>query len=631
MESRLRDILKKYWGYDDFRPMQREIIESVMSGRDTLALMPTGGGKSVIYQLPTLANEGLCIVVTPLIALMKDQVDRLRRRGIQAVAIHSGVAARQIDIALDNCVYGDVKFLYLAPERLASETFRLRVQRMNVSLLAVDEAHCISQWGYDFRPSYLRIAELRRLIPDTPVLALTASATPTVAEDIMCHLRFAEPNIMRSSFSRPNLSYAVRHVDDKNGQLMRIINNVDGSGIIYVRLREAAEKVAAYLQENGVSASYYHGGLPHAERSIRQDEWVSGKTRIMVATNAFGMGIDKADVRFVIHYSMCDSLESYYQEAGRAGRDGKRSYAVLLVAPDDDSRVRKRFEQEFPKLEIVKSIYERVCSYLQVAIGDGYQASFVFNIHDFCTREHLYGGTVVSALKLLQQNGYLTLTEESENPARLMFRVSRDDLYKLRLERNSFDAILRTILRLYDGIFTEFRAIDEFQIATASERPQEEVHCLLKSLWRMHVIRYIPANTSPMIFFDEERLPLENVYIAPETYSRRKELMTERFENMLHYANNESECRSMIIERYFGDENSSPCGVCDVCLKNRHKKPAAEIGEANILSAIDAGTATVKELVGEFRCESEIIITAIKRMLGDGRIAMDDEGRLFRR
>lgn len=631
MESRLRDILKKYWGYDDFRPMQREIIESVMSGRDTLALMPTGGGKSIIYQLPTLANEGLCIVVTPLIALMKDQVDRLRRRGIQAVAIHSGVAARQIDIALDNCVYGDVKFLYLAPERLASETFRLRVQRMNVSLLAVDEAHCISQWGYDFRPSYLRIAELRRLIPDTPVLALTASATPTVAEDIMRHLRFAEPNIMRSSFSRPNLSYAVRHVDDKNGQLMRIINNVDGSGIIYVRLREAAEKVAAYLQENGVSASYYHGGLPHAERSIRQDEWVSGKTRIMVATNAFGMGIDKADVRFVIHYSMCDSLESYYQEAGRAGRDGKRSYAVLLVAPDDDSRVRKRFEQEFPKLEIVKSIYERVCSYLQVAIGDGYQASFVFNIHDFCAREHLYGGTVVSALKLLQQNGYLTLTEESENPARLMFRVSRDDLYKLRLERNSFDAILRTILRLYDGIFTEFRAIDEFQIATASERPQEEVHYLLKSLWRMHVIRYIPANTSPMIFFDEERLPLENVYIAPETYSRRKELMTERFENMLHYANNESECRSMIIERYFGDENSSPCGVCDVCLKNRRKKPAAEIGEADILSAIDAGTATVKELVDEFRCESEIIITVIKRMLGDGRIAMDDEGRLFRR
>ena len=632
MESRLHDTLKKYWGYDDFRPMQREIIESVMSGRDTLALMPTGGGKSITYQLPTLAGDGLCIVVTPLIALMKDQVDRLRKRGIQAVAVHSGVAARQIDIALDNCVYGDVKFLYLAPERLASETFRLRVQRMNVSLLAVDEAHCISQWGYDFRPSYLRIAELRRLIPNTPILALTASATPMVAEDIMNHLRFDEPNIMRSSFSRPNLSYAVRHVDDKNGQLMRIINNVGGSGIIYVRLREAAEKVSAYLQENGVSASYYHGGLPHAERSIRQDEWVSGKTRVMVATNAFGMGIDKADVRFVIHYSMCDSLESYYQEAGRAGRDGKRSYAVLLVAPDDDSRIRKRFEQEFPKLEIVKSIYERVCSYLQVAVGDGYQASFIFNIHDFCSREHLYGGTVTSALKLLQQNGYLTLTEENDNPARLMFCISRDDLYKIRIERKSFDTILRTILRLYDGIFTEFKAIDELQIASASGHSREEVHNLLKALWRMHVIRYIPANTSPMIFFDEERLPIENIYIAPETYSRRKELMTERFENMLHYANNESECRSMILERYFGDEKSSACGVCDVCLRNkRNAMSASLIPDADILSEIDSGTTTVKELVDKFRCKPESVITVIKRMLSDNKISIDDKGRLSSR
>lgn len=631
MESSLHDILKKYWGYDEFRPMQREIIESVMSGRDTLALMPTGGGKSITYQLPTLASDGLCIVVTPLIALMKDQVDRLRRRGIQAVAVHSGVAARQIDIALDNCVYGDVKFLYLAPERLASETFRLRVRRMNVSLLAVDEAHCISQWGYDFRPSYLRIAELRRLIPDAPVLALTASATPMVADDIMKHLQFAEPNIMRSSFSRPNLSYAVRHVDDKNGQLMRIINNVDGSGIVYVRLREAAEKVAEYLRENGVSASCYHGGLPHAERSIRQDEWVSGKTRIMVATNAFGMGIDKADVRFVVHYSMCDSLESYYQEAGRAGRDGKRSYAVLLVAPDDDSRVRKRFEQEFPKLDIVKSVYERVCSYLQVAVGDGCQASFIFNIHDFCAREHLFGGTVTSALKLLQQNGYLTLTEESENPARLMFRISRDDLYKIRIERKSFDTILRTILRLYDGVFTEFRAIDELQIASASGHTREEVHDLLKSLWRMHVIRYIPACTSPMIFFDEERLPLENIYIAPETYARRKELMTERFENMLYYANNESECRSTILERYFGDENSSPCGVCDVCLRKKRTTAAKSvIGTDDILSEIEDDETTVKALVDKFRCKPETIISVITRLLNDGRIAIDDGGRISR-
>ncbi len=631
MERDLNEILKKYWGYDRFRPMQREIIESVLAGRDTLALMPTGGGKSITYQLPTLAGDGLCIVVTPLIALMKDQVDRLRQRGIAAVAVHSGLSARQIDIALDNCVYGDVKFLYLAPERLAAETFRLRVQRMNVALLAVDEAHCISQWGYDFRPSYLRIAELRRLIPDTPVLALTASATPMVADDIMRHLHFAEPNIMRSSFARPNLSYAVRHTDDKNEQLLRVINNVAGTGIVYVRLREAAEKVAVFLQEHGISASYYHGGLPHAERSIRQDEWVAGKTRIMVATNAFGMGIDKADVRFVVHYSMCDSLESYYQEAGRAGRDGKRSYAVLLVAPDDSNRIRRRFEQEFPKIETVKSIYERVCSYLRVAIGDGAQASFVFNIHEFCMREHLYGGTVVSALKLLQQNGYLTLTEESENPARIMFCIGRDDLYKLRIERRSFDTILRTILRLYDGVFTEFRAIDEMQIATASGRPTEEVHELLRSLWRMHVIRYIPANTSPMIFFDEERLSPDNIYIAPETYSRRKELMTERFNNMLRYAENDSECRSTILERYFGDEKAEPCGVCDICLRKKRANGTAEISDDKILSAIDEARPTLKELVARFRCEPDKIIAAVRRMLDNGTISTDDGGRLSRR
>ena len=632
MERKLNDILKQYWGYDEFRPMQREIIESVLDGRDTLALMPTGGGKSITYQLSTLAREGMCIVVTPLIALMKDQVDRLRRRGIAAVAIHSGLSARQIDIALDNCVYGDTKFLYLAPERLAAETFRLRVQRMPVALLAVDEAHCISQWGYDFRPSYLRIAELRRLIPDAPVLALTASATPMVAEDIMRHLNFAAPNIMRSSFARPNLAYAVRHVDDKNEQLLRVINNVEGAGIVYVRLREAAEKVAAFLHDNGISASYYHGGLPYTERNMRQDEWVSGKTRIMVATNAFGMGIDKADVRFVVHYSMCDSLESYYQEAGRAGRDGKRSYAVLLVAPDDSNRIRRRFEQEFPKIETVKSIYERLCSYLQVAIGDGAQASFIFNIHDFCAHEHLYGGTVISALKLLQQNGYLTLTEECENPARMIFCIGRDELYKIRIERKSFDTILRTILRLYDGIFTSFRAIDEMQIAAASGHTKEEVHELLRSLWRMHVIRYVPANTSPMIFLDEERLSTDNIYIAPATYSHRKELMAERFNNMLRYAANESECRSTVLERYFGDTEAHPCGVCDVCLHNKRTTNAnSDISAEQILAIVDEGAPTLKELVARFRCEPDKVIALVRRMLADGTLASDDAGRLSHR
>ncbi|MBQ4540702.1 MAG: ATP-dependent DNA helicase RecQ, partial [Alistipes sp.] len=471
----LQQTLERYWGYTSFREGQIAIIQSVMDRRDTLALMPTGGGKSLTYQVPTLAREGLCIVVTPLIALMKDQVDRLRRMGISATAIHSGMSYTQIDNALDNCVYGDVKFLYVAPERLATEAFRLRVQRMKVSLLAVDEAHCISQWGYDFRPSYLRIAELRQHLKDVPVLALTASATEMVAKDIMHHLDFQEPNILRSSFARPNLSYAVRHTDDKQEQLLRIINNVSGSGIVYMRSREGCEQLCETLRNQGISASYYHAGLPHAERSMRQEEWTTGKVRVMVATNAFGMGIDKADVRFVVHFTMCDSLESYYQEAGRAGRDGQRSYAVLLSSSDDSSKITKRFDAEFPPLEEVKSIYEKICDYVQVAVGDGLYASFIFNIHDFCRRERIYIGKVRAAINLLEQNGYLTLTEEMENPARIHFCISRDELYRIRVGRNELDHIIRIILRLYNGVFTEFRPIDERTIASTSGYTIERV------------------------------------------------------------------------------------------------------------------------------------------------------------
>ena len=411
-------LLKRYWGFDTFRPVQEQVILSVLAGRDTLALMPTGGGKSLTYQIPGLASEGVCIVVTPLIALMKDQVDRLRKLGIRALAIHSGLSARQIDIDLDNCVYGDVKFLYVAPERLASEAFRLRVQRMNVSLLAVDEAHCISQWGYDFRPSYLRIAELRERIPGVPVLALTASATPRVADDIMEKLRFAEPHLLRSDFSRPNLSYAVRHTDDKTNSTSRIIRNVGGSGIVYVRTREGAEQVAAFLRDEGISAEYYHGGLGHAERSMRQEAWISGRTPVMVATNAFGMGIDKPDVRYVVHYTMCE-LTRKLLSGGRTCRTRRATQLCRIADSSDDAgRIAKRFEADYPPLEKIRSIYEKICSYLQIAIGDGAQSSFLFNLRDFCTREHLYTGLVQNALKILSQNGYMTLLDEAANPAR---------------------------------------------------------------------------------------------------------------------------------------------------------------------------------------------------------------------
>lgn len=628
MEQKLLDTLKKYWQYDSFRPMQREAIESVLSGRDTLVLMPTGGGKSIIYQLPTLASEGLCIVVTPLIALMKDQVDALRRRGIPAVAVHSGLSSRQIDIALDNCVYGDVKFLYVAPERLSSEMFRLRVDRMNVSLLAVDEAHCISQWGYDFRPSYLRIKELRRLLPDTPILALTASATPQVAKDIMEQLEFAEPNVLQSSFLRPNLSYSVRQTDDKEGQLMRIINNVPGCGIVYVRMRNTAERVANHLIEQGESASFYHGGLPTTERSMRQDEWVSGKTRIMVATNAFGMGIDKRDVRFVVHYTMSDSLESYYQEAGRAGRDGERSYAVILMSSDDNNRILDIFEKEFPDIQLIQSVYHELCSYLGVAIGDGKEASFVFNIYDFCRHIKQPIATVHNIIKLLQLNGYMTLVEDCEHPARMMFMVTRDELYSIKMQSEKEEDILRTILRLYTGIFNEFRPIDEMEIASTSKHSFEDVHDFLKRMWRANVIRYIPTNHDPLIFLDEERLPAKDVYIAPATYSRRKSLMLERFNRLLHYANEEQECRSRIIEEYFCDKMSEPCGICDNCLarKKREKSHSANY-EQQILALLATEPMTIKELIAKIKGNEQTLIEII-RSLTEGGIISAKESKL---
>ena len=621
MEQKLLDVLKKYWHYDSFRPMQREAIESVLSGRDTLVLMPTGGGKSIIYQLPTLVSDGLCIVVTPLIALMKDQVDALRRRGIPAVAVHSGLTSRQIDIALDNCVYGDVKFLYVAPERLSSEMFRLRVDRMNVSLLAIDEAHCISQWGYDFRPAYLRIKELRKVLPDTPVLALTASATPRVADDIMEQLDFAEPNILQSSFLRPNLSYSVRQTDDKEYQLMRIINNVKGCGIVYVRMRKTAESVAQYLIEHGESASFYHGGLPNTERAIRQDEWVSGKTRIMVATNAFGMGIDKRDVRFVVHYTMSDSLESYYQEAGRAGRDGERSYAVILMATGDNQRILDIFEKEFPSIELIRSVYNELCSFLGVAIGDGKEASFVFNIYDFCRHIKQPIATVHNIIKLLQLNGYMTLVEDCEHPARLMFMVTRDELYNVKMQSEKEEDILRAILRLYTGVFSDFRPIDEMEIASVSKHSPNEVHEFLKRLWRANVIRYIPTNHDPLIFFDEERLPARDLYISPATYTHRKALMEERFNHLLHYANDEGECRSRIIEQYFCNTMSEPCGICDNCLARKKREKNNLNYEQQIFSLLSAEPMSIKELVACIKGNEQTIVEMVRQLIEQGKLS----------
>ena len=624
MRERLLATLKQYWGYDSFREMQYEIISSVLSGEDTLALMPTGGGKSITYQLPTMVSDGLCIVITPLIALMKDQVDRLRTRGIQAVAIHSGLSRRKIDVLLDNCVYGDIKFLYISPERLNSDIFQLRVRRMNVSLIAVDEAHCISQWGYDFRPAYLHIARLRELQPEVPVLALTASATEEVADDIMERLKFDRKRVMRSSFARPNLSYVVRKVDDKEEQLMRIIGSVNGSGIVYVRRRNTAEQIADFLQQQGVSASYYHGGLPAEERSIRQDEWVSGKVRIMVATNAFGMGIDKSDVRFVVHYTMCDNMESYYQEAGRAGRDGVRSYATLLVSPDDYKSLSRRIESTFPPLEVVKTIYNQLCSFLMIAIGDGKGRSYIFNIHDFCAQYHYFPTTVLGALDLLERNEYLTYVEVAENPARIIFRVSRDDLYKVEMSKKTEQVVL-TVLRMYNGVFTEFRAIDEMAIASAAKLQQIEVHEAFKELWIRQIIRYVPANSSPMIYMNEERLAISDLYIAPKTYSMRKEQMALRFNTMVEYADNSSTCRSVVIQNYFGDTSAEPCGCCDICLAKR-KGVKVEQVEKQIRELLAERSYTLREIASSLSLPQQKISAALTNMAERGVITISDAG-----
>lgn len=623
------EVLQKWWGYEAFRPKQREIIDAVLAGRDTLALMPTGGGKSLTYQVPALMSEGIAIVVTPLIALMKDQVDRLRKLGIPAVAVHSGMDSRKIEIALDNCTYGDVKLLYIAPERLATEAFRVRLRSMNVSIIAVDEAHCISQWGYDFRPSYLRIAELREYQPKATVLALTASATDIVSTDIMHHLGFKTPNIIRTSFARPNLSYVVRNVEDKLEHTLRIVRNVEGSGIIYVRTREGCEQLCEQLRAEGESANFYHAGLPSMERSLRQDDWVTGKVRIMVATNAFGMGIDKADVRFVVHYAMCDSLEAYYQEAGRAGRDGVRSYAVLLTSNDDSDRIVRLFKAEFPPLADIKRTYELVMNHLQIAIGDGEGGSFPFNIYEFCHNARLSVNAVVGALKILEQNNLLTLVDEQDNPAKLMFTCSRDALYKINAGGNDMDLVLRSILRLYNGVFTHFRSIDELQIAAFSGLSAERVHEMLRMLWRMHIIRYIPASRTPMIYLDSERLPTSDLFIAPETYRHRYDMTVARFDGMLKYSTAEDECRSVIIQNYFGDKEAIPCGVCDVCLRaKRMARDGGDDCERRVVEVLLCRELDIKALVTELGLDGERVVEIVDKMVREGKILLSERGKL---
>ena len=598
--DRYQEILKQYWGYDDFRGIQREIIESIGSGHDTLGLMPTGGGKSITFQVPALAQEGTCIVITPLIALMKDQVDNLRRKGIKAAAIYSGLTHEEIIITLENAIFGAVKLLYVSPERLSSELFQTKLRHMKVSFITVDEAHCISQWGYDFRPSYLQIAQIRKLVPDVPVLALTATATPQVVDDIQERLKVKNTNledqsfnVFKMSFERKNLVYVVRHADDKIGELIHILNSTNGSAIVYARSRRRTKEYAEIINEAGISATFYHAGLDASVKDQRQREWQDNKHRVMVATNAFGMGIDKPDVRVVVHVDCPDSIEAYFQEAGRAGRDGLKAYAVLLYNNSDERKLLKRISDSFPEKDYIRQVYEHLAYYYQIGVGSGYGHTFEFNIDKFCHNFHHFPIQVDSALKILQRAGYIEYTEEQDNQARVMFTVSRNDLYRLENNSPNEDKIITALLRSYGGLFTDYNYIDEAYLASITQLQPQQVYLTLKSLSQRHILHFIPQKKTPFIRYTQRREDKEYVQLMPEVYEERKSQFAERINSMILYATCDNICRSRQLLRYFGEKNDHNCKQCDVCLSQSKEGMVSEpkLNEAatKILQLLDDG------------------------------------------
>lgn len=562
-----RKILKQYWGYDNFRGIQEDIIRSIGEGRDTLGLMPTGGGKSITFQVPALAQEGLCLVITPLIALMKDQVRNLRERGIKATAIYSGMTREEIVIALENCIFGNYKFLYVSPERLDTEIFQIKLRSMHVSLITVDESHCISQWGYDFRPAYLKIADIRQLLPGVPIIALTATATPEVVSDIQQRLQFRQENVFRMSFERKNLAYVVRHTEDKESELLHILQRVNGSGIVYTRNRKKTKEISLFLNRNHITATFYHAGLNDETKDSRQKAWLKGEFRVMVATNAFGMGIDKPDVRVVIHADIPDSPEAYFQEAGRAGRDGMKAYAVLLFCTRDKITLKQRVSDTFPEKSYIRKIYEDINFYYQMAMGDGRGCTFAFNIDEFCRNFKHFPVQTDSALKILTRAGYLEYTDEQDNASRIMFTITKEELYRIREQSEDTEKLLHILLRSYTGLFTDYAYISEDNLSTRSGLSKQQIYETLLSLSRQHILHYIPAKKTPYIIYTRERQETERVYLSKEVYEDRKESYVQRINAMIEYAESENRCRSRMLLRYFGEKNEHNCGQCDVCLQ----------------------------------------------------------------
>ena len=624
-------ILKQYWGYDTFRPLQGDIIQSITAGKDTLGLMPTGGGKSLTFQIPALAMEGVCIVITPLIALMKDQVENLKKRGIQAAAIYSGMTNDEILTTLDNCVFEAYKFLYVSPERLATAIFLEKIKQAKICIIAVDESHCISQWGYDFRPSYLRIAEIREVLPGVPVLALTATATPEVVDDIQEKLHFNVKNVFRKSFQRANLAYVVRITENKNEQLLKILKSVSGTSIVYVRNRKKTKEVADFLNQNGITAEYFHAGLKNETRDERQNRWKSGETRVIVSTNAFGMGIDKAEVRSVIHLDLPDSLEAYFQEAGRAGRDEKKAFAVMLYNNGDAVKMRKRVSDSFPGKEMVLKVYDSLCNYLEIGIGSGLDKVFAFDIADFCAKFKLPILISYNCLKILQQAGYLDLTDEQDNSSRVLFTVGKDDLYKLK-QTPEQDKLVHILLRSYTGLFTDHAYINEDLIAKRLEWKRDDVYNQLVGLAKEQIIQYIPRKKTPFLTFTHEREATERIVLGKEAYDDRRERYITRIKSVLDYAQEENICRSQILLGYFGEKNTKPCGKCDVCLKKKENElndEDFEIIKTQILSLLRSEPQTINSLVKQLRFKETKTIKVVRFLIDNGHLSENNQLKLI--
>ena len=626
--NKYQEILKQYWGYDSFRDLQEEIITSIGEGKDTLGLMPTGGGKSITFQVPALAQEGICIVITPLIALMKDQVQNLRKREIKALAIYSGMTRQEILTALENCIFGNYKFLYISPERLDTEIFRTKLRSMKVSMITVDESHCISQWGYDFRPAYLKIAEIRELLPEVPALALTATATLEVVTDIQARLKFREGNVFRMSFERKNLAYIVRKTDNKTKEILYILQRISGSAIIYVRNRRRTKEITELLMNEGITADFYHAGLDNAVKDLRQKRWQSGEVRVMVATNAFGMGIDKPDVRIVLHLDLPDSPEAYFQEAGRAGRDGEKAYAVILYSKSDKTTLHKRVVDTFPDKEYILNVYEHLQYYYQMAMGDGFQCIREFNLEEFCRKFKYFPVPVDSALKILTQAGYLEYTDEQDNSSRILFTIRRDELYKLREMGKEAEALIQSILRSYTGVFTDYAYISEESLAIRTGLTRQQIYNILVTLTKRRIVDYIPRKKTPYIIYTRERLELRFLHIPPSVYEERKARYEARIKAMEEYVTTENICRSRMLLRYFGEKNEHNCGQCDVCLSKRatdnlSEKSYEEV-KRQILNLLSHSPLTPAETADQIKAEKEDIGQVIRYLLDEGELKMQD-------